>query len=110
MDLNVKPEEVQKMSDCAPGVDLGCGNLSREKYWKELSDTEKIERMRLIIKSQGREIESLSRLISKIEKRFRFHNHLDSKVVVDIERDNFEYGIGVGKLLPGDDSKGEVYF
>jgi len=56
------------------------------KGWDELKDKEKIERMREIVKEQGKQLSSKIRsLESQIEKLSK-HYHLDNKVVVDYDR------------------------
>ena len=66
---------------------------SREPYWFELDDADKIERLR----SYVREINSLSSRLSRLESRFRRHQHLGTQVVM-------EYGGGYGDETPMTDS------
>ena len=51
---------------------------SREPYWFELDDAGKIERLRSCV----REINSLSSRLSRLESRFRRHQHLGNQVVL----------------------------
>ena len=52
--------------------------ISREKYWKELNDSERIERMHHIIKKLLRENECLVKAITDLAK----HDHLNGEIVI----------------------------
>ena len=56
----------------------------REKYWAELSDSEKIERMRYVVKSIKKRTERLSTDTHKL----KCHLHLDGNLVVPFEDGN----------------------
>ena len=57
---------------------------SREKYWSELNQDEKIERMRRIVKNQGREVEELKEKVRKLRK----HSHMNNgEIVVKFDAD-----------------------
>lgn len=55
-----------------------CG---REKYWSELNDSEKIERMRNQVKSLQEEAKRLRELIFKL----LVHKHLDGEIVIPVD-------------------------
>ena len=56
----------------------------REKYWIELSDSEKIERMREIVKSQKRIIERMDVCLAKLEK----HYHQNYQILIRYDHDS----------------------
>ena len=47
---------------------------SREKYWEELDDSGKIERLREVIKQQSRSLENATKIVEKL----RNHSHSES--------------------------------
>jgi len=70
-------------------------NERREKYWKELTIVEQVERMRQIIKIQGEVIDGLRQEDTTMAVNFRNHLHHNDEIV---------YKEGVGKSscsLPG---------
>jgi hypothetical protein len=75
----------------------------REKYWSELEDAEKIERMREEVKKLERVAMSLSNKISKWQR----HSHQDNKIVIPLEQDYPPGGITTSRK-PLDPDK--VYF
>ncbi len=78
--------------------EIGC---SREKYWSELSDGKKIERMREQVKSLQGEIKQLRKSVF----RLLIHKHLDGEIVTPV--DNREVGFEDVRRLP---NPNEVYF
>lgn len=52
----------------------------RESYWEELTDKEKIERMRGIVKRNVRRINSLEQIIEKIERHL--HNPATGEILL----------------------------
>ena len=52
----------------------------REKYWSEAEDSEKIERMRGIVKQQANDIRRLSSIVDKLQA----HGHSDVGVVIPL--------------------------
>ena len=65
------------------------GTEHREKYWSELSDPEKIERLRDVIKNLERAIEKMASYLDKLVG----HQHLDGRLYKPIEHPNAEsYG------------------
>ena len=72
------PEGVEKMN--APG---------REKYWVELDDAGKIERLRNVIKEHERAISKIADVLDRLIS----HEHLNGRIVHPIELANQEsYG------------------
>lgn len=55
---------------------------AREKYWRELSIEEKIERMRMIVKQRDYHIEQLETAITKLQREFPTHKHADGQVTI----------------------------
>jgi len=53
----------------------------REKYWSELDDSEKIDRMREIVKQKERAISSIREQLWDLKS----HLHVEGKIVVPIE-------------------------
>ena len=76
---------------------------SREKYWSELLDAEKIERMRSIIKQHS---ETIQFLTGQLETLLR-HRHLDNEIVTTLNR-SFGYAESRTNRPKPDDDK--VYF
>lgn len=54
---------------------------SRKKYWSELTDSERIERMRKIIKGQDTTISRLQKEIVRLLS----HKHLNGAIVVNLD-------------------------
>ncbi len=76
----------------------GIGQAQREKYWDELTDSEKIERMRGIIKSQRHMIDAFAEQAHKLDTVFYGHFHAEKEIVIPaknfsrimgMERDNY---------------------
>jgi len=79
---------------------------SREKYWDELDDSEKIERMRDEVKKLRRSLASTNRRLSSLMR----HSHDTSGgIVVPIETYDAYDATGMGGNVPRSDS-GQVYF
>ena len=64
---------------------LGAG---REKYWSELDDAGKIERLR----EYAQRVESFTERIGDLEYQLKNHKHLDGELVVPMGRSNMEKG------------------
>jgi len=63
--------------------------MGREKYWDELDDSGKIERLRGIVKEQQRFIEKMVKYFDKLID----HDHLNGKMIARIRHPNEEsYG------------------
>ena len=61
----------------------------REKYWAELNDSEKIERLREVIKSQDNILIKISGYLDQLIE----HEHLNGNIVKKISHPNAEsYG------------------
>jgi len=69
---------------------LGAGERpKREKYWDELDDAGKIERLRQIIKGQENVISKMAAFLDQLIS----HEHLNGRIVCPIEHPNQEsYG------------------
>ncbi len=61
---------------------LGCGQPERQKYWSELDDKEKIERMRIEIKHLGREIDSINGKLNTCYAPLLDHQHGESGAIM----------------------------
>lgn len=86
------------------------GSVQREKYWSELTDTEKIERCRQEIKSLSSNLSSsLRRIEAKIDMLME-HRHLpDGQVVKKIDKyDYLNKDYGAEKATPR--IPGQEYF
>jgi len=59
---------------------------SREKYWEELSDSEKIERTRIEVKRLKSTIVRMTNIIYKLKK----HSHNDKQILVPMSDDGGE--------------------
>lgn len=75
----------------------GDGEVHRTKYWDELTDSEKIERMRGIIKSQRHTIDMFAEQFHKLDTIFYNHFHAEKEIVVPAK--NFSRIMG----MTGDD-------
>ena len=87
----------------ATNEQAGMGNYSpkRMKYWSELTDQEKIERTRELLKDFQRQLQNLCSRIYSLEK----HQHGLSGQIL-FEPDHIGHG---GMLIHDPDSK-DVYF
>ena len=54
------------------------GLTGREKHWNELDDTQKMERMRLVVRNQKRELAELHTMIY----RYSRHQHKDDGTLI----------------------------
>lgn len=100
MENNIKAGAVANNSDYVP-----------PKMWNELTDSEKIERMRETIKQLQWQISNANQNTNSLKGDFEAHAHLDGKVVKDIKSVN--YGLlGASSLRPDPraEASGEVYF
>ncbi len=57
-------------------------NPSREKYWEELTDQEKIERLRFTIKQQQGFINRMAEFLEQLID----HDHLNNKIISEIKK------------------------
>ena len=76
---------------------------SREKYWSELSDSEKAERMRGQVKNLLRTIREIESSI----RNFSEHNHLNNEIVMPIRS---RHGYGEAEQMRRGPGKDDVYF
>lgn len=71
----------------------------RNKEWDDLTDTQKIERMREIVKSNNqwhaRQIRILEKKVNKLSK----HDHADGKVMVEYNAYDLESDNCVGEVM-----------
>jgi hypothetical protein len=101
-------EEKMNMGSVTSGLIGGC---CREKYWKELSDTEKIERLRTILKRKESSISALESMFYKLTRLFEEHIHHDGKLVMPIRARNLSGGeCDKAYISKEQEAKGEVYF
>ena len=54
----------------------------RTKHWAELNESEKLERMREVVKHQDTRIARLSRELNSLARKFREHGHKDDGAAV----------------------------
>ena len=66
----------------------GILGTSREKYWSELDDASKIERLR----EYAQRVDRLTERIGDLEDQLKNHKHLDGELVVPMRRLNMEKG------------------
>ena len=85
---------------------------SREKYWKELSVEEKVERMRDEIKRRDSKITGLTKLLDRVFNWARYHKHVGNEMVMPVERDNNALGDCEREWQPSreQEKNGEVRF
>jgi len=77
---------------------------TEEKYWNELKDSEKIERMRLVVKELNREIKEVKAGIRELYR----HNHNKDGEPVIVKR--LGYDLEERRSYKEEDSKTDVYF
>lgn len=69
------------------------------KSWEELTDTQKIERMKMYVKSSQYSITQLKREIEQLKQLYK-HEHLNGKLVMEIKEqtilDRLYGGVGIG--------------
>jgi hypothetical protein len=106
------------------GIGMGLGKLidgpTREKYWSEITDAEKVERMRGVVKRLERRNEELHDLLRKVLPLVTGHAHgADGKPVMNADhvlRADEPLGyyngpkIGYGVRLGDGNGPDEVYF
>ena len=71
----------------------------RQKYWKELTPDEKIERMHEVVQR----LQSQNRTLSQTVDRLREHKHIDGEIVTPMKRH-------YGEDASGTTASDEVYF
>lgn len=59
------------------------GQISREKYWSELTIEEKVERTRLQIHKLSATLSEVKNLSENLGNKFCNHEHLNGKIMVD---------------------------
>ena len=94
-----------------------CGP-SREKHWSELSQEEKIERVRGVVKTQEKMLKSLQKSFYWLQTFIEKHSHAnDGKLLIRIDSDGLRQAIDIFSPLfdcvslgekPKDEN--EVYF
>lgn len=57
---------------------------SREKYWSELNDEQKVERIRIVVRELMSLTSRIESRLRRIEKQFEQHNHNSGVVVVPV--------------------------
>ena len=96
-----------------------CGP-SREKHWSELSQEEKIERVRGVVKTQEKMLKSLQKSFYWLQTFIEKHSHSnDGKLLMRIGDDELRQASEVlspppcipgGRLMGKPENKDEVYF
>lgn len=87
----------------------------REKYWKELSIEEKIERMRVVVKEEMRSSTHLDELLNQVMFEFEKHEHHDGKILLPMRTANndfmrTDYSPGRKRHIGKPVNPDEVYF
>ena len=59
--------------------------VSREKYWKELSIEEKIERMRQQVKHTQYQQDDTRETVMRLNENFSRHKHVDGEISVSLD-------------------------
>lgn len=97
-------------------------NTKREKFWEELTDSEKIERMRSIIKQKTyfeNLVTTLQQQVNELRRSVVYHNHIDGKVVEPISEYPKSNNCGIALNSPNSVGSGligkplsdkEIYF
>ncbi len=90
------------------------GMPSREKYWSELNDSEKMERMRSIIHSLQYSIERVEKENYRLRKHFYKHQHDQVTQIVLGALDAYDNGdcslTPRGRRIGDGNNPNEVYF
>jgi hypothetical protein len=94
---------MSKPNILASSVDCDAAKPCREKYWEELTDSEKIERMRGVIKSYRDEVSRMQSVIRKLTR----HKHNNSNMPIFEEELCYYAGGECEQVLR---NKNEVYF
>ncbi len=92
---------------------IAANEVSREKYWNELSADEKVERMRQVVHSMQYQLEYANEQLHKMRGHLYKHYHdANGKLVAPInEHDSIIGGGGlVGSSLRSNKNPNEVYF
>lgn len=83
------------------------------KMWKDLTDSEKIERMREIIKQMQYQISTCQGNTQDLKNDFQNHAHIDGKIMKDVKAFN-NCGMGLlgakSALSREDETLGSVFF
>ena len=111
-------EEEWGFLELTPKTDVKGGNMivnafggqGREKYWKELSTEEKIERMRQILKIAQRTSESIDTKVDKLNGEFDIHQHHDGKIMLPRQNDSFRRIGAHDRIVTNPTNPDEVYF
>src|SRR3990167_445836 len=74
------------------------GLASSMKKWSEIADSEKIERMREIIKGQGFALSQAQERIHNLRVKLKNHQHQDGKVVEVKEVQEYDDSVKVGLM------------
>lgn len=71
----------------------------REKYWVELTEIEKIERMRDIVKKMQEQNNNLQNQVYSLQGQLREHEHINGKIYMPITRGGDLCGVtGIGRI------------
>ena len=81
--------------DKTTGTTMGNNAYVPPKMWKDLTDAEKIVRLREELKNRDYTISSLQQRVSRLESLFKNHSHLESGEVV--QKVN-SMGLGLGAV------------
>lgn len=104
-------EMLKSISEKIKNSARASGGADREKYWKELTPDEKIERMRTEVKGVQRSQSTLWDLVNNFVLQMESHEHLNGKIVSPIRN---PIGMGMGMevgLRPSPSANpDEVYF
>lgn len=101
--------EAQQNIRAAENYTVGLDMAQREKYWKELSIEEKIERLREVVKQRDYKIQELESEVLRLKADFPEHAHQDGKVMTPVSPRQFNLG-QVGMAIGARLRKEEEYF
>ena len=91
---------------------INSGSCSRPKYWKELTDTEKIERLREELKNSQRQLRNAVNLADRLLHIVYEHHHVNDKIMLPALQHNQynQFGEAGQDMLRPSANPDEVYF
>ncbi len=86
------------MENTTPGTGSIAGKYVPPKVWGEINDSERIERMRDIIKTMQRTINNLSNQNYKLKEDFAKHDHMNGGMVLPYDKFGNTGLLGLGEV------------
>lgn len=73
---------------------IASGNIpDREKYWEELANDEKVEKLARTLEAITEQRDRLASIVDSIFSMLKNHKHLDGKIVVDAPKEYHQLDI-----------------